>query len=96
MLGWRAGLLSSRLAKSVAAMTGVIPAGERAVHDVVQRGRPHSVMKPQYQEGGTSKLTQGVADVLFGTNPELCVASRRATIAPCSEALVASLRMTTI
>jgi hypothetical protein len=96
MLGWRAGPLSPCLTKSVAAMTGVVPAGERKVHDVVQRERPHSVVKPQYQEGGTSKLPKGVADLLFGTNPGLCVASRRATIAPCSEALVASLRMITI
>jgi len=84
MLGWGGGPISPCLAKSVAAMTGVVPAGERKVHAVVQRGRHHSVVKPQYQEGGTSKLTKGVADFLFGTNPGLYVASRRATIAPCS------------
>ncbi len=58
-------------------MTGDVPAGERRVHEVWQRGRHHSVVKPQYQEGGTSKLTKGVADLLFGTNPgdscPLCV-----------------------
>jgi hypothetical protein len=52
--------------------------------------------EPQYQEGGTSKLTKGVAEVLCGTHPGLCVADRRATIAPCPEARVASLRRTTI
>ena len=28
--------------------------------------------EPQYQEGGTSKLTKGVAEVLCGTHPGLC------------------------
>jgi hypothetical protein len=90
------GPLSPCLAKSVAAITGDVPVGEREVHAVVQRGRPHSVVKPPYQEGATSKRTQGVAEVLCGTHPGLCMAYRRATIAPCPEALVASLRRTTI
>ena len=78
-------------------MTGDVPAGEREVHAVVQqRGRPHSVVKPPYQEGGASKRTQGVAEVLCGTHPGLCMAYRRATITPCPEDLVASLRRTTI